>query len=347
MPEMPIRPRSRAARRAPGRAALAASPLAAALAIGCAAAPRPGPDTTPGEAPGPYALVLGTAQDGGLPQIGCRAEACERARAEPSRARRASALLVVDPGSGKRWLFDAGPDLPEQVELARGHPPGHPSDRPAADLRPALFDGVFLTHAHVGHYAGLIHLGREVYGASGTPLFASRQMASFLSSNGPWNLMVHEGHLALIGIEADLPVPLAGGLRVTPIPVPHRHEYTDTLAFVVEGPRGSLLYLPDIDKWERWDRRVEDLIARVDVALVDGTFFADGEIAGRSMVDIPHPFIAESLERFAALPADERAKIHFTHLNHTNPAVDPEAPAAAAIRAAGMHVAREGQRIDL
>lgn len=318
--------------------------LSAGLALGCASPTADEPPPFPGS---PYALVLGTAQDGGLPQIGCRAEACELARADPRRARRASSLLVVDPERGKRWLFDAGPDLPEQVERARGHPPRHPSDRQTEGPRPPLFDGVFLTHAHVGHYAGLVHLGREVYGAGGLPLFASRQMASFLTSNGPWNLMVREGHLALIGIEADLPVPLAGGLRVTPISVPHRHEYTDTLAFVIEGPGGSLLYLPDIDKWEHWDRRVEDLIARVDVALVDGTFYGDGELPGRSMADIPHPFIAESLERFADLPPAERAKIHFTHLNHTNPAADPDGDAAAAVRAAGMHVAREGQRFGL
>ena len=206
---------------------------------------------------------------------------------------------------------------------------------------------MFLTHAHMGHYAGLLQLGREAYGAAGLAVFASGPMQAFLESNRPWSLMVETGQIALLALEPDQPVPLTSGLRLTPLAVPHRHELTDTLAFLIEGPESALLYLPDIDKWERWDRRIEDLIARVDVALVDGTFFADGEVPGRSLEDIPHPFIGESLARFAALAPAERAKIHFTHLNHTNPAADAESPAARAIRAAGMHVAAEGQLIDL
>ncbi len=306
---------------------------AALLISACAAAPR----VVPSDAP--YALVLGSAQDAGLPHIGCRGENCERARRDPRQRRFATSLLIADPRSGKRWLLDASPDLPEQIELTRGHPPTRAVDGP----RPPLVDGIFLTHAHIGHYTGLMHLGREAYGARAVPVYASRQMDDFLVNNGPWSLLTHEGRIAVIELHSDLPVPLADGLSVTPIPVPHRHEYTDTLAFLVEGPSGSLLYLPDIDKWELWDRRIEDLIARVDVALLDGCFYADGEIPGRSMADIPHPFISASLERFAELPASERAKIVFTHLNHSNPAADPSSAAARAIGAAGMWVAREGQ----
>ena len=327
--------------------------LVASLAVAltaCATAPQaspasPGTGATPA---GPYVLVLGTAQDGGLPQIGCTGAPCVRAREDDSRARRVTSLLLVDPPSGRRWLFDASPDLREQVELARGHPLSREHGARAKEgPRPPLFDGIFLTHAHVGHYTGLLHLGREVYGASGMALFASRQMGSFLRSNGPWSQIVQEGRVALLSLEPDLPIPLTSQLRVTPIPVPHRHEFADTLAFLIEGPERSVLYLPDIDKWERWDRRIEDVLARVDLALLDGTFYADGEIPGRSMRDIPHPFISESLERFRTLPAAERSKVVFTHLNHTNPAADPASEAAQAVRAAGMDIAREGQLIEL
>ena len=91
--------------------------LALALLASCAPA-------TEGDAPlpaGPYAVVLGTAQDGGLPQLGCRAACCERARVEPSAARAVASILVVDPEAGQRWLLDATPDLPSQVERARAH----------------------------------------------------------------------------------------------------------------------------------------------------------------------------------------------------------------------------------
>jgi pyrroloquinoline quinone biosynthesis protein B len=308
--------------------------LVALTAFGCATAreePRLQPDA-------PYALVLGTAQDAGLPQIGCYGPNCERARSHPDERRLVTSILVVDPRSGKRWLFDATPDLREQVDAMRGHPP----TRVTGGARPPLMDGIFLTHGHMGHYTGLLHLGREAYGAAGVAVYASKQMGSFLRKNGPWSLMVREGNIALLSLEEGLPIPLGGDLSVTPISVPHRNEYTDTLAFLVEGPGGSLLYLPDIDKWDRWDRRIEDLIERVDVALLDGAFFADGEIPGRSMADIPHPFISESLERFRALPPELRARIVFTHLNHTNPATAEKSPEARTIREAGMSVAREG-----
>jgi pyrroloquinoline quinone biosynthesis protein B len=292
----------------------------------------------------PFVVVLGTAQDGGLPQIGCRDELCEAARANPARARFQSSILLVDPRSRARWLFDAGPHLPEQLELARAW-----SDESASPPlgRPPLFDAIFLTHAHFGHYTGLAWLGREVYAANGQRVIGSPRMTRFLAGTPPYDLYVQAGHLALETLEPGVSLPLADGLAVEALPVPHRDEYTDTLAFLVRGPRRALLYLPDIDKWERWDRRIEDLIGAVDFALLDGTFFADGEVPGRSMEDVPHPFVVESIARFAALPASERAKIHFVHLNHTNPATDPSSAEAAAIRAAGMAVAREGERFEL
>ena len=291
----------------------------------------------------PHVLVLGTAQDAGLPQIGSRSPQSERARRDPDARRLVASLLIVDPRDGKRWLIDATPDIREQVEKSEGHPPGR--DRSGA--RPPLFDGIFLTHAHMGHYTGLLHLGREAYGARSVPVHASSEMCSFLESNGPWDLLVKAKHIVLHPIHPGEAVVLAPDLRVIPFVVPHRAEYTNTLGFIVQGPQRSLLYIPDIDKWERWDRRIEDLIAQVDHALLDGTFFADGEIPGRSMAEIPHPFIQESMKRFAALAATERAKILFTHLNHTNPTADPSGKEAIAVQKSGMGIAAEGQRFSL
>jgi pyrroloquinoline quinone biosynthesis protein B len=142
-------------------------------------------------------------------------------------------------------------------------------------------------------------------------------------------------------------VTLAPDLALSAVPVRHREDFTDTYAWLVHGPERSLLWLPDIDKWERGETAIEDLLAQVDRAYLDGSFFADGEIPGRAMADIPHPFIAESLARFSGLPPHERAKVRFVHLNHTNPAGDPASPAAASVRAAGMGIAREGERFGL
>jgi pyrroloquinoline quinone biosynthesis protein B len=172
-------------------------------------------------------------------------------------------------------------------------------------------------------------------------------MAEFLRGNGPWDLLVSQEHIVLEPLVPGREVELAPDLRVLPVEVPHRGERSDTLGFVVRGPGRSLLYIPDIDKWERWEQSIDELLTQVDVALLDGTFFADGEVAGRSMAEIPHPFIRESIERFGRLEERERRKILFTHLNHTNPAADERGAAAAEVRAAGMGVAREGMMLSL
>ena len=301
------------------------------------------PAAPPAPEASPYVLVLGTAQDGGLPQIGGRTAQDEAARHDSSRRRAVSSLLVVEPQTGQRWLIDATPDIREQMERAEGHP----ANRAAAGARPPLVDGIFLTHAHMGHYLGLAQLGREAYGAQGVPVWGSAQMADFLGRNAPWDQLVRLGNIRLERFAAAQVITLSPRLAIVPLAVPHRSEYTDTHGFALRGPNRSLLYIPDIDKWERWDRPIEEVVKITSAALLDGTFFADGEIPGRSMADIPHPFIAESLRRFAALPESERRKIAFTHLNHTNPAADPASAARKQIEAAGMRVAEDGERIDL
>ncbi len=312
-----------------------------ALAGACATPPSAETAAVPRDRP--YVLVLGTAQDAGLPQIACQEEHCRRARSDPRAGRLVTSLLLVDPRRGKRYLLDATPDLPAQVERSRGIP----ANRVLPGARPPLFDGIFLTHAHMGHYSGLLHLGPEAYGAQDLPVFVSARMAAYLRANGPWSLLVETGTIRLVELVPHEPLVLSDELTVTPIPVPHREEFSDTLAFRIDGPRRSLLYLPDIDKWERWDTPIEEAIAQVDVALLDGSFFDDGEVPGRDLAEIPHPFIVESLERLGALPLAERSKVHFTHLNHTNPACDPTSAASARIRAAGMRVASEGEILGL
>ena len=330
--------------RAPIRSAprLRAALLALALGAACSAprAPSPGVAAAPAR---PYLVLLGIAQDAGLPQLACTCTRCAAARADPARRRHAASALLVDPGSGRRWLFDATPDLREQLELARGHL-GPPAGAPG---RPPLFDGIFLTHAHVGHYAGLLHLGREAYASEETTVHASARLGAFLRANGPWSLLFEAGHLRHALLEPGRPLALAPGLELRALAVPHRGEFSDTLAFRIDGPARALLYLPDIDAWEGWAPGLEAALAGVDVALIDGTFFDAGELGGRSLEGIPHPSIASTLARLAPLPRAEREKVHFFHLNHSNPALERGSAARAAIEASGAHVAEEGQRFEL
>lgn len=300
--------------------------------------------TEPTTPAAPYVLILGTAQDGGLPQIGCSGDHCQRAQSEAAFRRLVTCLAVVDPQSGKRWLFEATPDLPDQVARLAQHPTTRHMPK---GKRGPLFDGIFLTHAHMGHYSGLVHLGREAYGHPEIPVFGSQRMADFLTNHGPWSLLVKAKHIKPVVLVPNEGQSLMPSIKVTPLLVPHRDEFTDTFGYVIQGPSRKILFIPDIDKWSKWDRSMIELLGEVDVALLDGTFFADGEIPGRAMAEIPHPFIKESMALFQNLPLQERQKVVFIHFNHTNPVVDRESSATKEVRALGMSIADEMQKLEL
>jgi pyrroloquinoline quinone biosynthesis protein B len=286
---------------------------------------------------GPYVVVLGNAQDGGYPQAGTKPGPAW----EPERRRYAASLGIVDPETGERWLVEATPDFREQLHLLDTAAP--------ADEVPGLA-GILLTHAHVGHYAGLIHLGREVMGTRGIPVFAMPRMREYLATNGPWEQLVRLGNIELRPLEDGVPLHLNQRITITPFRVPHRDEYSETVGFRIQGPTRTVLFLPDIDKWERWEEggtRIQDVVAGVDVAYVDGTFFADGEIPGRPMSEIPHPFMVETIERFRDVPASERGKIRFIHLNRTNPALFPDSDERRAVLEAGFRVAEMTEVVEL
>jgi pyrroloquinoline quinone biosynthesis protein B len=283
--------------------------------------------------------VLGSGQDGGSPQLGHDDDPAWRDKTE---VRTASSLGLFDRRSGRRWLIDATPDVRDQL---------HRFDVMTKTRAPAPgLDGVFLTHAHIGHYTGLMFFGNESMGARGLPVFAMPRMADFLAKNGPWSQLVSLGNIALKPLFDRTPVEVGDGLSVTPLRVPHRQEYSEVVGFRVEGPAKKVLFIPDIDRWEDWDAqgvKIEDEIAKVDVAYLDGTFFADGELPGRDMSKIPHPMITRSMARFAALPPAERAKIRFIHLNWSNPARFKDSKARGEVEAAGFHIAEENETLCL
>ncbi len=279
--------------------------------------------------PGPEAIVLGIAQDGGVPHTGCHQPLCAAARSDPARRVRVASLGLLDPAAGKRFLVDATPDFGDQMEALGGRP-----------------DGILLTHAHIGHYLGLAQLGREVLGAHRVPVYCTPAMARFLRENKPWSRLVALENIAIREVSPGEEIALSPGLRATAIRVPHRDEDSDTVAWLIRGPSRSVLWLPDIDKWEKWDRRLPDLLADPALtAFVDGTFFSADEIPGRAITDIPHPLVPETEALLAAVPS-VRGRLFFVHLNHTNRLLWDSA-ARAALEARGFGIARDGQRIAL
>ncbi len=282
-------------------------------------------------------FVLGTAQDAGKPQIGQHGDPAWR---DGALIRTASSLALVDTADNQFYLFDATPDIKFQLYALAQY-----SNQPDTKLA-----GVFLTHGHMGHYLGLAQLGREAMGANNIPVYAMPKMQSFLETNGPWDLLVKLKNIDIKPLTDQNPVKLGGDITVTPFLVPHRGEYTETVGFRIQGAEKSAIYLPDIDSWEKWDEmgtRLEDIITANDYLFLDATFYSGDELPGRDMSKIPHPTITHTIERLQTLSPDERTKIHFTHLNHSNPANDEITNAFASIEEAGFNVAKAGQRFCL
>ena len=284
-----------------------------------------------------FIQVLGIAQDAGYPQTSCYQPHCMRAWENPELRRKASSIAVVDQAHKTKYLFDATPDMREQLyDLHRAAPDGE-----------YLLDGVFLTHGHMGHYTGLMHIGREAVGASDIPVYAMPRMHTFLSSNGPWDQLVRLKNIELHAIEDGRAVELSSKVTVTPFLVPHRDEYTETVGYRIDGPNRSAVFIPDIDKWEMWESDIRDIVRAVDYALIDATFFKDGELGGRDMSKIKHPFVTESMDLLEGLSKEERGRVIFIHMNHTNPLLIDGSPEQATVERRGFRYAREGLRLDL
>lgn len=282
-------------------------------------------------------IVLGAGQDAGAPQFG---NPDDPAWTDDRLRLTATALALVDHKTQKRYLFEASPQVTEQLQrLDQIVPSAGPN---------AGISGVFITHAHIGHYAGLMFFGREVASTSRVPVYAMPRLLTFLAEHGPWAQLVELGNITLEPLEDGMATILSPDLSVTPYRVPHRDEYSETVGFVIEaGPR-KVLFLPDIDSWEEWDSefdiRIEDMIIEVDLAFIDATFFDDFELPGRDMSAIPHPRVTESMARLNALSTEQKSGVHFIHYNHTNAIRFAESEETLQVLKQGFNIARERDR---
>ena len=280
--------------------------------------------------------VLGIAQDAGYPQAGCYAAHCMPGWEDRDRRITSSSIAVVDDIGKSKLLFDATLHMPEQLyRLQLTAPDGE-----------YTLDGVFLTHAHIGHYAGLMFFGHEAMGAREVPVFAMPGMRDFLSQNGPWDQLVRYRNIELRPLRDGSPVEFAS-VSITPFRVPHRDEYSETVGYRIAGPNRTAVYIPDIDKWQEWSTDIRDVVRDVDYALLDATFYADGELVGRDMSEVRHPFMSESMQLFETLTPEEKARVIFIHMNHTNPALFQDSDARKAIETRGFRVAFEGMLLGL
>lgn len=282
-------------------------------------------------------VVLGNVQDGGSPHIGCRRDCCKALFGNPDPSRQVTCLGLVDPATHTKYMFEASPDFSRQAKTLKQY----------SNDSSELPDGIFLTHAHTGHYTGLMFLGREAANSKHVPVFAMPRMKAYLESNGPWSQLVSLGNISLQPLAQDSLIYLGKTITVLPLKVPHRDEYSETVGFVISGPRKKVLFIPDIDKWEKWDKDIVEMVNQVDYALIDATFYDAAEIGYRDISAIPHPFAVETMKLFESQPAEVRNKIYFIHFNHTNPVLRPESAESRKVEMAGFHIARKGMVLGL
>ncbi len=272
---------------------------------------------------------LGTGQDAGVPHTNCHCDICDAARRDTSRRRLGPSIAVYDEGQRFAYMFDASPDLREQIEMVR-------EEVPEVDRKgPVPLSGIFLTHAHLGHVGGLWFLGRESVEEQEMPIYCTHKMGSFLGYNYPYSLMVSRGNIELRAVQICGRLELEG-FSVTSFPVPHRDEIADTVGYLIDT--GDLtVYLPDLDRW------TEDLlriVRNVDTLIVDGTFFHSSDL--ERIKDVPHPPVEDSVKVLTG----SKPRIIFTHINHTNP-LNSDGEELEWLRSRGFEVAHDGMIIDI
>ena len=286
----------------------------------------------------PFIYVLGVAQDGGYPQAGCLKKCCFGPINKPELRRWVSSIAVVDNTNNRCWIFDATPDFREQLQMI---------NEVTVSENPVNISGIFLTHAHVCHYTGLAHLGLEVMGAKKIPVYAMPRMMNFLTNNGPWNQLITKENIIIEPLQDGAIININDQIKITPFLVPHRDEYSETVGYKISGPVKSVLFIPDIDKWDIWQKDIVAEITRNDHLFLDATFFNETELPGRDMSQIPHPFVVESMQLFANLSIEEKQKSYFIHYNHTNPLHQPGSNASRVFNSAGFQLAKQGQIFNL
>lgn len=272
--------------------------------------------------------VLGTIQDGGIPHMGCNKICCLKYFKNNTFRVGVSSLGISNLKNETNYLIDATPNVNHQLKALIGT--SNPSEK---------LNGIFLTHAHMGHYSGLLNFGREAMNSKNIPLYLMPRFYNFIQDNGPWNQLVKLENVMLKRIYDREKITLESNLSITPIQVPHRDEYSETVGFLIEGNTKSALYIPDIDKWEKWNNSIVELIKNVDYAFLDGTFYDEKEVNNRDISEIPHPFIIESLKLFNPLDKSEKNKIYFIHLNHTNPLLNSDSSEYNRVIREGFNVA--------
>jgi len=283
-------------------------------------------------------LTLGTAQDGGFPHVGCNMSCCEQARINPNISRLIASWSIIDTIKSNAWIIDVTPNINKQLRLLMEYIPS---------LNYPNLSGIFLTHAHIGHYIGLLYFGLEALNLKNIPVYVLPRMKEFLYSNSMFCQMIDNNNIIIKVIDDSSKISLNDTLELKPFFVPHRNELSETVGYVIKGEFKSLVYIPDIDSWSEWDIDLIDIIRDNNIIIIDGTFFSKDEIKNRDIKEIPHPSITESMNLMNSLSLEEKNKVFFTHLNHTNKVLDYKSKEYNNVITTGYNILEDKQAFSL
>ena len=277
--------------------------------------------------------VLGTSQDAGYPQVGCKNICCQTAWDNPELKKFPSSIAIINKEDRKYWLIDITPEIKTQIQMI--------------DKFDCSVEGIFIRHAHIGHYMGLINLGLEVMNLKNIPVYVMPKMKEFIINNTLLNQLVQNNNIKLSLISDGVDININDNFTIQAFDVPHRNELSETVGYKIIGQKKSAIYMPDIDSWDRFEKNLFKLINNNDILFLDGTFYQKSEIKTRDIKKIPHPSIVDTMDMLMDLSDEDKQKIHFIHFNHTNDAIREGSEAYNTIIDSGFSISRENQKFNL
>ncbi|CAF1168285.1 unnamed protein product [Adineta ricciae] len=279
-------------------------------------------------------LLLGIAQDGGMPQIRCQCKNCSLVHRGLLPQQYTVSLAIIDRTTNQVWLVDCSPDARNQYSMLQNH---------FEPERSFKLEGVFLTHLHMGHYIGLFQFGRETMDWKGLKIYGTESVCQFFRNNQPWSTYIEIGNFVLNPLVPQVEVQLSSNLHIRSQLVPHRAEFSDAVGYFIRGPTRTIFFCPDVDSWDRgWSNEhglsPTDIVQSVDQAYLDATFFSADELPNRKIDEIPHPTVLQTLEKFKGL----EHKITLIHFNHSNPLYDIQSKQREQCQQVGINIGIQG-----
>ena len=173
------------------------------------------------------------------------------------------------------------------------------------------------------------------------------KMKLFLNDSLIFRQLIDNKNIILKDMNDQVDIKLTKNVSIGAFSVPHRNELSETVGYRIKSRKKTIIYIPDIDSWEDWSTSLNELIKNNDILILDGTFYTKSEIKKRDIKKIPHPSIENTMSIMDSNTMDEKNKIYFTHLNHTNKVLDETSKEYRKVITSGYNILRDKKIFSL